>query len=75
MKKEFGEKYASITDVSFTAKYRASCFCNAVEYEVGSATITFFLAFGFPARTYCSVRAGCLLLLWFPYIVFFLAIL
>ncbi len=34
MKREFGEEYASITDVSFTAKYRASCFCNAVEYEV-----------------------------------------
>ncbi len=34
MKKEFGEKYGSIEDVNFTAKYRASCFCNAVEYEV-----------------------------------------
>ncbi|MCP4264523.1 MAG: hypothetical protein GY777_02935 [Candidatus Brocadiaceae bacterium] len=33
MKREFGEKYASITDIGFTAKYRASCFCNAVEYE------------------------------------------
>ena len=36
MKREFGEKYASITDVSFTAKYRASCYCNAVGYEVRS---------------------------------------
>ena len=36
MNKEFGEEYASITDVSFTAKYRASCFCKAVEYEVSS---------------------------------------
>ncbi len=32
----FGDKYASITDAGFTAKYRASCFCNAVEYEVGT---------------------------------------
>jgi len=36
MKKEFGEAYASVEDVSFTAKSRASCFCNAVEYEVRS---------------------------------------
>ena len=36
MKSEFGDEYASITDAGFTAKYRASCFCNAVEYEVGS---------------------------------------
>ena len=35
MKREFGEEYASTTDAGFTAKYRASCFCNAVEYEVG----------------------------------------
>ncbi len=34
MKRKFGEKQASITDVSFTAKCRVSCFCNAVEYEV-----------------------------------------
>ncbi|MGR3292696.1 MAG: GFA family protein [Candidatus Scalindua sp.] len=36
MKREFGEAYASTTDVGFTAKYRATCFCNAVEYEVGA---------------------------------------
>ena len=39
MKKEFGEKFASITDGSFTAKYRASCYCNAVEYEVRSEPV------------------------------------
>jgi hypothetical protein len=33
-KSEFGDEYASVTDAGFTAKYRASCFCNAVEYEV-----------------------------------------
>ena len=36
MKKEFGSNYASITDVNFKAKYRASCYCNAVQYEVCS---------------------------------------
>ena len=36
MKKEFGSNYASITDVNFTAKYRASCYCDAVQYEVCS---------------------------------------
>ena len=36
MKKEFEKKYASITDVCFKAKYRASCYCNAVTYEVRS---------------------------------------
>ncbi|MDR4496408.1 MAG: hypothetical protein MRK02_00520 [Candidatus Scalindua sp.] len=36
MKREFGESYASVDDVSFTAKYRASCYCSAVEYEVRS---------------------------------------
>jgi len=36
MKKEFGSNYASIADVNFTAKYRASCFCDAVQYEVCS---------------------------------------
>jgi hypothetical protein len=36
MKKEFGSNYASISDVNFKAKYRASCFCNAVQYEVCS---------------------------------------
>ena len=36
MKKEFGSDYASISDVNFTVKYRASCYCNAVQYEVCS---------------------------------------
>ena len=36
MKKEFGSKYASITDDNFTAKYRASCYCDSVQYEVCS---------------------------------------
>jgi len=36
MNREFGEEYASITDAGCTAKYRASCFCSAVEYEVDS---------------------------------------
>ena len=47
MKKNFGEVDASVTDVGFTAKHRATCFCNVVESEVGPATIIFFLAFGF----------------------------
>lgn len=34
MKKGFGAKFASVADVNFTARYRASCYCNAVEYEV-----------------------------------------
>ena len=29
-------RYASISDVNFKAKYRASCYCNAVQYEVCS---------------------------------------
>ena len=36
MEKEFGLDYSSIEDVGFTAKYRASCFCNTVQYEVCS---------------------------------------
>ena len=36
MKKEFGLNYASITDVNFTAKYRASCHCGGIQYEVCS---------------------------------------
>jgi len=36
MKKEFGENYASVADINFTAKYKASCFCNAVKYETQS---------------------------------------
>ncbi len=39
MKREFGEKQASITDAGFSAKYRVSGFCNAVEYEVCSEPI------------------------------------
>lgn len=34
MDKEFSEKYASIVDASFRPKYKASCYCNSVEYEV-----------------------------------------
>ena len=36
MQKEFGSNFASITDVNFTAKYRASCHCNEVQYEVST---------------------------------------
>ena len=36
MEKEFGSNYASIADINFKAKYRASCYCNAVQYEVCS---------------------------------------
>lgn len=36
MIKEFGPQYASVIDDNFKAKYRASCFCNAVQYEVCS---------------------------------------
>ncbi len=31
---EFGSNYASAADVNFVAKYRASCYCGAVRYEV-----------------------------------------
>ncbi|MGR3320130.1 MAG: GFA family protein [Candidatus Anammoxibacter sp.] len=34
MKNGFGKEYAAIPDIGFIAKYRASCYCNAVEYEV-----------------------------------------
>ena len=34
MKTEFGPEYASPTDPHFKAKYRASCYCHAVQYEV-----------------------------------------
>ncbi len=34
MKKEFGSDYSSIADINFTAKYRASCYCETVQYEV-----------------------------------------
>jgi len=36
MKSDFGLNYASVTDVHFVAKYRASCYCDAVQYEVCS---------------------------------------
>ena len=36
MKKEFGSNYASIEDDDFTARYRASCYCNTVQFEVCS---------------------------------------
>ena len=36
MTKEFGPEFASITDVTFSAKYHAICHCNAVQYEVCS---------------------------------------
>jgi hypothetical protein len=34
MTKKFGPEYASVDDPAFTVKYRASCYCNAVRYEV-----------------------------------------
>ena len=34
MGKEFGAEYASAKDASFLAKYRASCYCQAVQIEV-----------------------------------------
>jgi hypothetical protein len=34
MTNEFGPEYASIADTHFKVKYRASCYCNAVQYEV-----------------------------------------
>ncbi len=36
METELGPDYASLTDANFVAKYRASCYCNAVRYEVCS---------------------------------------
>ena len=30
----FGEKYASVDDKNFTVKYRATCYCGTVRYEV-----------------------------------------
>ena len=36
MHKEFGPDYASMADAGFTARYRAGCFCGAVQYEVGA---------------------------------------
>jgi len=34
MKKEFGPEYASVEDDGFIVKYRASCYCKAVQIEV-----------------------------------------
>ena len=34
--KEFGPDYASIAAADFLAKYRARCFGNAIQYEVGA---------------------------------------
>ena len=36
MVKKFGSDYASVADADFVAKYRASCYCGAVQYEVCS---------------------------------------
>jgi len=36
METNFGPDYASPGDPQFQVKYRASCFCKAVEYEVGA---------------------------------------
>jgi hypothetical protein len=34
MEKEFGPEYASVQNADFIVKYRASCFCQAVQFEV-----------------------------------------
>jgi hypothetical protein len=34
MEKEFGPEYASVADANFIVKYRASCYCKAVQIEV-----------------------------------------
>lgn len=34
MVNDFGPEYASVTDAHFKVKYRASCHCHAVQYEV-----------------------------------------
>ena len=34
MEKEFGPDYASVNDTGFFVRYRASCFCKAVQIEV-----------------------------------------
>ncbi|BBM85057.1 GFA family protein [Candidatus Uabimicrobium amorphum] len=34
MTTHFGEEYASVNDENFKAKYRASCYCGAICYEV-----------------------------------------
>ena len=34
MANEFGPDYASMADADFKVKYRASCYCHAVQYEM-----------------------------------------
>ncbi len=34
MEKEFGPEYASVEDTGFVVKYKASCYCQAVQIEV-----------------------------------------
>ena len=34
MEREFGPEYASVEDAGFIVKYRASCYCKAVQIEV-----------------------------------------
>jgi len=36
MENSFGPDYASLEDTGFVAKYTASCFCEAVRYEVSA---------------------------------------
>lgn len=36
MENVFGSEYASINDEGFIAKYRASCFCDTIQYEVSA---------------------------------------
>ena len=36
MAKQFGPDYACSEDAGFVAKYRASCYCSAVQYEVSA---------------------------------------
>ncbi|MCG8334832.1 MAG: GFA family protein [Proteobacteria bacterium] len=36
MENSFGQDYASAGDIKFKVKYRASCFCQAVRYEVSA---------------------------------------
>ena len=36
MKNQLGSEYASLEDTAFVPKYKASCFCGAVQYEVSA---------------------------------------
>jgi hypothetical protein len=36
MKHSFGPEYASLEDTEFVVKYKAACFCGAVQYEVSA---------------------------------------